>query len=371
MNAEELDHLAQLIRKEADTILDTWRSAVRQLPSAEHLDTPTLNDHIPDLIIELADAFEMRSDVSISDMLEEGTPPEHGEQRVADGFDLVEVVAEYNILRGVIHDLAVNNNMRLAGNAFHILNRVFDGAIGLAVEAYAEQRALEVKERREEYLAFVAHDLRTPLNAISLATSLLEANLPTTNDQAGSAMMIKVLHRNVLHLQTLVNKVMEENTNLRTPDGVKLELRLFDLWPLVESLIHDLKPVEGSSPVTLMNEVPLDLEVYADASMLRRIFQNLVGNALTYTTRGAVQIGAQERRSEGLVECWVSDTGKGIAPHLLGQVFQKGEGDTERSESAGLGLAIVKTFVEAHKGAVHAESEEGRGTTIRFTLPVK
>ncbi len=65
----------------------------------------------------------------------------------------------------------------------------------------------------------------------------------------------------------------------------------------------------------------------------------------------------------------VTDTGTGIAADRLGKVFEKGEGDTERAESTGLGLAIVKNFVEGHGGEVSAESVEGQGTTIRFTLP--
>jgi two-component system phosphate regulon sensor histidine kinase PhoR len=371
MTGQELQLFAHLVRKEARTVLTTWREEVAKLPSARHLSVPVLNDHIPALLEELAVAFETRSDVSITDALIEGTPVAHGEQRVADGFDVVEVVAEYNILRGCLHDLAVAKGLNMAGRAFHILNRVFDGAIGLAVESYATQQALEVLHRREEYLAFVAHDLRTPLNAISLATGVLEAGLPEGEVTGESAQMIRTLQRNVGQLQAMVRKVLEENTNLETEIGVKLELRNFDLWPLVEGLIHDLRPVGGSGSTVLSNEVPDDLVVFADASLLRRVFQNLIGNAITYTPRGTITIGARARGEDDLVECWVSDTGRGIPAHLLGQVFQKGEGDNERVESSGLGLAIVKAFVEAHSGSVHAESAEGQGTTFRFTLPMK
>src|SRR5687767_15912054 len=110
--------------------------------------------------------------------MREASPPAHGLQRVQDGFDIEEVVAEYNILRGCIHDLAQANGLALQGEPFRILNRVLDGAIGLAVKTFAAERALEVRSRREEYLSFVAHDLRTPLNAISLATGVLELALP-------------------------------------------------------------------------------------------------------------------------------------------------------------------------------------------------
>ncbi len=139
------------------------------------LDTPTLNDHIPALLDELSLALFTHANASIPEHLQDGSSPAHGRQRLADGFDIAEVVAEYNILRGCVHDLAEANGLRLAGAAFHILNRVLDGAIAIAVQTYAKARERELSERREEYLAFVAHDLRTPLNAISLATNVLES----------------------------------------------------------------------------------------------------------------------------------------------------------------------------------------------------
>lgn len=370
MTPKELQQLAALIRQEKEAVLATWRAEVCKLPSAAQLPAPTLNDHIPALLDELATAFETRSDESITEALKEGTPQAHGEQRLVDGFDIVEVVAEYNILRGCIHDLATAHGMNMAGKAFHILNRVFDGAIGLAVEAYALRNAKAVQQRREEYLAFVAHDLRTPLNAIALATNVLETTLEETDKDGDTTQMFNVLHRNVAKLNTLVAAVLEENTNLKTEVGVKLERRPFDLWALVEGLTHDVKPIGGSGSTTLINDVPVDLIVYADADLMRRIFQNLIANAITYTPQGQVRIGALERKQDDLVECCVKDTGKGIPAHLLGHVFQKGEGDKARHESAGLGLAIVKTFVEGHGGSVHAESQEGHGSTFRFTLPL-
>src|SRR6185436_7392952 len=141
-----------------------------------------------------------------------------------------EVVAEYNILRGCIHDLADRNGLNLQGKPFHIVNRVLDGAIGLAVQSYATQQALEVQRRREEYLAFVAHDLRTPLSAISLATEALELSFTLSTRDTDSTRMINVLQRNVRQLEALVNKILEENTNLRPEVGITLERRQFELW---------------------------------------------------------------------------------------------------------------------------------------------
>ena len=109
-------------------------------------------------------------------------------------------------------------------------------------QSFATQKALEVQHRREEYLAFVAHDLRTPLNAISLSARVLELLLTrdrseTPRDDTDA----QDPNRNVQHLQDLIGKVLEENTNLETEVGVKLERRRFDLWPLVEAA-HSRSP---------------------------------------------------------------------------------------------------------------------------------
>jgi two-component system phosphate regulon sensor histidine kinase PhoR len=364
-----LDRLAGLIEAEQPALLSLWREQVRQLPSAQQLDVPTLNDHIPSLLDEMVSALRARSNQTIPEALIEGSPPAHGMQRLQDAFDLEEVVAEYNILRGCLHDLAEARGVSLQGQPFHIVNRVFDQAIGLAVQAYSTQRALEVQRRREEYLAFVAHDLRTPLNAIALAGRVLEGLIPGGNAEAGR--MLHSLRRNVRQLEALVDKVLEENTNLETEVGVQLQRRELDLWPMVEALIHDLHPVAGTSSTQLVNQVPEDLVVYADAALLRRVLQNLIANAIRYTPRGVVVLGALERPEEDLVECWVSDDGAGIPEDVLEKVFEKGEKDAGSPDGTGLGLAIVKTFTEAHGGTVTVESQEGVGSTFRFTLPTR
>jgi len=371
MPNSDLDRLAALIRRERDVLLSNWRQQVRNLPAAQHLDTPTLNDHVPQLIEELAAALQARSGETIPEALGEASPPAHGLQRMADGYDIEEVVAEYNILRGCVHDLAQANGLTLQGKPFHILNRVLDGAIGLAVKTFAAGQAAEVRGRREEYLSFVAHDLRTPLSAISLATGVLELALPARSASAAHAQMFKTLRRNVKHLDALVGKVIEENTGLLSELGVKLERRTFDLWPLVEALVHDLDPLAHGAGTRLVNEVPDDLSVYADAGLLRRIFQNVIANAIAHTPRGEVLIGARQSESgaEGTLECWVRDNGEGIPPERLEKVFDKLETDSAKEGGWGLGLAIVKTFVEAHDGAVSVASKEGLGSTFRFTLP--
>ena len=371
MSLHNLDKLAALIKGERAGLLSRWREQVRLLPSAKHLDTPTLNDHVPPLLDELATALRSATDKTIPEALVEGSPPIHGLQRYQDGFDIVEVVAEYNILRGCIHDLAESHHLSLQGKAFHILNRVFDEAIGLAIQTFATQQALELQRRRDEYLAFVAHDLRTPLNAIALVARILELTQTDRSDRIETSRMLRTLGRNVQELEALVDKVLKESAHIGTEAGVKLEPRAFDLWPLVESVLHDLHPVAGTAGARLINEIPEDLTAYADAGLLRRVIQNLVANAITYTPRGEVVIGARETGAKGAIECWVSDNGSGIPEDRIEKIFDKLETDPEKPDGTGLGLAIVKMFVEAHGGKVTVETKEGSGSTFRFTLPGK
>jgi two-component system phosphate regulon sensor histidine kinase PhoR len=364
-----LDALADLIVDQHDQLMIDWRLSLRKLPSARQLDVPTLNDHIPGLLLELANELRNPQDASVPHLQVGGTPPAHGLQRLEDGFEIVEVVAEYNILRACLHDLAFRNGIDLQGEPFHVMNRVLDAAIGVAVQTYATQQARRVQQRREEYLAFIAHDLRTPLNAVGLAARVLELQLSESERRTQPAQMLHTLNRNVRQLAALVEKVLEENINLQTETGVRLQRRHLDLWPLVEGLIHDLHPVAGTGSTLLVNEVPVDLVVYADASLLRRIFQNLIANAIHYTPRGKVVISAQALPDNAGVECSVSDDGEGIAEELLPKIFEKYESNPDQTGGFGLGLAIFKTFIDAHEGVVNVTSKLGEGSTFRFTLP--
>src|SRR5215212_957748 len=105
-----------------DALLSSWRQQVKQLRSARNLDTPTLNDHIPQLLDELADAVATRSDRTMPEALAKGTSPVHGLMRFREGYDIEEVVAEYNILRRCVHDLAKNHGFTLESGSFDIIN---------------------------------------------------------------------------------------------------------------------------------------------------------------------------------------------------------------------------------------------------------
>jgi two-component system phosphate regulon sensor histidine kinase PhoR len=363
-----LESLATGLLEERDALVVAWRERVCKLPSARDLDAPTLNDHIPGWIAELGLALRAVVLEASDECKPAAVPFAHGVQRFEDGFDIEEVVAEYNILRDCVHELAEELGVNLAGKARAVVNKAFDDAIAGAVKAFAESQAVEVQRRRTEYLAFVAHDLRTPLSAITFSAHILEQRLPATSRDPETQRLLRTLARNATHLEALVSQVLEENTHLLTQLSVKPELRRFDLWPLVENLLHDFQGDASKAATRLVNLVPDELEARADAGLVRRILQNLVSNAITYTPRGEVTIGARDLAGDESIEVWVTDNGAGIARERIDKVFDALETDPDR-DGTGLGLAIVKTFVEAHHGQITVESVEGEGSTFRFTLP--
>src|SRR5262245_46927598 len=280
----ELQEFADAIQANRESLLIDWRLQVRRLPAAQNLDVWTLNDSIPPLVDALVEALRKGQTESVIDTHLHDGPKIHGSMRLRAGFDIVEVVAEYNILRELLHGLAESHGIDISGDLTRILNRVIDRAIGLAVDTYAKERAIEIQERREEHFSFVMHDLRTPLSAIHTAGTALGMSLPQAVRTGRVQKMLEVLNRNAARLNALVEAAAREQTNIAAArmDGREVERREIELWPLVEGLIFDLHPV-GNHSVEIVNSVPNDFVVFADAMLLTQVFQNLLSNALRYT----------------------------------------------------------------------------------------
>jgi two-component system phosphate regulon sensor histidine kinase PhoR len=364
MPTATLSNLGELIESHHTELMSDWHREVGLLAGAEQLDAPTITDHIPQLLTELSE--NLRSNGTEANLIV--SPAEHGVQRWRVGFDITEVVAEYGILRTCIYRLADKYNLPLATKVACIVNTVFDNAIAQAIKAYATHMTVELQKRREEHLSFVIHDLRTPLQAISLATTTLERSQPDESKSKLFTSSISILRRNIGRLDVLIKRVLQEQGNLQLDDSPRVERREFDLWTLVESTIQDLYPIASDAHTTLVNTVPSDLTIFADARLLGQVFQNLISNAIKFTPNGKITVGAST--ANGVVQCWIQDTGAGIDAERLNKIFDKLETDQQPDKrGVGLGLAIVKQIAELHGGAVTVESRVGDGSTFTLTLP--
>jgi len=361
-----VEHLAQVFGRCQEEIIAEWRQQTDALLRELHLDTPTITDHIPDVIAEITRDLALSRDGTLSAEHTRGSPPAHGVQRFHDGLDVGEVVAEYNLLRTAFVTVAERHDLYVVGDAARIINHRIDETVRLAVMAFAAQQALIRKEQEDEHLAFIAHDLRTPLNAVSLLLDELREGLdPKALADAGD--LFEILRRNLQRVGDLIKRVLDTNVQ---PSGAgssfQPERRAFELGPLVQRLILDLRAVSSKHAIEVVNEIPRALTVFADAGLIAQVFQNLLGNAFKYAAQGRVVVSA--RNDAGTVTCVVRDNGAGIPLEMLSKVFDKMATDPDK-EGTGLGLVIVKQIVEAHGGTVSAESTLGSGATFSFTIP--
>jgi two-component system phosphate regulon sensor histidine kinase PhoR len=292
----------------------------------------------------------------------------HAVQRHDLGFNIAELVVEYTILREVLQEFALRKRLSLDGRPGMVLHRVIDAAISASVQAYERQQALQTEKRIQERLSYLVHELKTPLSAAHTAAILLESKL-SDESRLAVGTMLRILLRNCERLQVLVLRVIEENLvhdSMRTP-AVELDAGVFQLRPLVEGVIENVRPISESEGISIHSEIPDDLYIFADDFLIAQVFQNLISNALKYTPKGDVVIGA-----ESTIECtrmWVRDTGTGIDPKMIKHIFEERVHDPGRPGSTGLGLAIVRQIVEAHRGSIRVESEIGKGATFIVEIP--
>lgn len=365
MASENIIRLVALIRDKRDDLLEEWRRQVRQLPAAAQLDIPTLNDEVPQLLDNLA--FELERETINRDASAEAISAEHGLLRWQAGFDVLEIVAEYNILRICLLDLAEAHDIILSGRAARIVHSLFDDAVGRAIKAFETMMTIELRHRHEEHIAFVLHDLRTPLEAVSLATTLLDRALDKEDKNVTAESALSVLRGNIDRLDDRIKHVLTAEAGLgRSFDPQFTWLNLRDQ---VTQMVHDLDPIAALADTKVSNEVPADIEIYSEARLLAQILQNLLSNALKFTRQGQITIGAS-RGTDDAVHCWVSDTGDGIAEERIHRIFDRFETDGPRERRGiGLGLSIVKEIVELHGGEIRVESKEGKGSTFTFIIP--
>ena len=220
---------------------------------------------------------------------------------------------------------------------------------------------------RRQLLADVAHELRNPLH-------VLRGNLQAIMDGVYPLNQTEVsrLLDQTDHLTRLVNDLHE--LALAEARQLPLDRRPTDLGALVKESASGFAPLAAAEGIALRVELlgaPPIVDV--DADRIRQTMQNLLANALRHTPPGGNVLVTVGRR-DGAAEVVVRDSGEGIAPEHLPQVFDRFfRGDDARDREhggAGLGLAIVKAIVENHGGAVGVSSDgRGRGSTFTVTLP--
>jgi signal transduction histidine kinase len=181
---------------------------------------------------------------------------------------------------------------------------------------------------------------------------------------------LRVVQRNAIRLQALLSDLLQVGQD--NEGNLELQRAEVDLTALVYDAAEATRPGAQKLGVTIETDVPDHLSVPVDGQRIRQVVDNLLSNAVKYTGDGGSVTVILRQRGDA-VELEVSDTGIGIAPDEVDQVFIRffrgGQALKLHIPGTGLGLNIVSSIVAAHGGAVALESELGRGSTFRVTLP--
>jgi PAS domain S-box-containing protein len=220
------------------------------------------------------------------------------------------------------------------------------------------QRALRA---RDEVLAIVSHDLRGPLSVIQMgASSLLrrgDANTEVILRMKRAGERMHVLIRDLLDVSAI------EAGQLRIEPAEQ------PVGPLVAEALEQVRPFAEEKHIGLSAAVGApDTRVLCDRGRIVQVFSNLLANAIKFTSEGGA-IAVNVVQAERTVKFAVTDTGCGIAADQLEHVFDRYWQSRAGGAGVGLGLAIAKGIVEAHRGAIRAESAPGQGSTFVFEVP--
>ena len=246
------------------------------------------------------------------------------------------------------------------------LSRAFD-RMADKIEKTVEELD-ELDEMKSNFVANVSHDLRTPLAAIKgLSETLLDGAID--DREVNRKFVLDILSESE-RLLLMVNNVL----NLARIEAGAVESQIEELDPLevVESIVDRMSPVASRVGVDLSVEEPQGhFTVSTDRTMLEQALANVVDNAIKFSSaEGVVRVSIEPGSGErpGTVIS-VVDTGCGIAPEEMENLFDRFHASTDRSGGAGLGLAIARQAVESSGGTIDVRSELGTGTTVLIWLP--
>jgi two-component system, OmpR family, sensor kinase len=245
------------------------------------------------------------------------------------------------------------------------------GRLGLALNAMLGQieRAFDAQRESEQrlrrFVADASHELRTPLSAVRAYAELFARGAEQRPDDLSRSMT--GIEREAERMSSLVEDLL---LLARLDEGRPLERQPVDLDAVVRDAVETAQAVEPERAIELRAE---PIRVLGDRERLRQIVDNLLANVRAHTPpETSVSVRVQGDNGHAVVE--VADAGPGIEASDAERVFERFyRVDSSRSREGGgvgLGLSIVAAVAEAHGGTVGAESEPGRGTTIRITLPL-
>ena len=256
-------------------------------------------------------------------------------------------------VREIVYDTPFGDGYML-GTFVQRVARLGDGLL-IVLTDITEQRRNEAELRN--FADLVAHDLRAPITGIAHLISILERRA----DQPPSAEVLRLLRESAERAHELIDGVLSYS---RAGD---LRRERIDLGELMAQVGEDLRPLLTDADARLHTDaLPV---VEGDPRHLRRVLQNLIGNAVKFRGEEPPRIDVSARRRDDEWVITVRDNGSGIHPDQTSRIFDMFSRASTAPDGSGIGLAVCRRVVEARRGVIWVEPAEGGGSAFSFTLP--
>ena len=214
----------------------------------------------------------------------------------------------------------------------------------------------QINQMKENIFNAIAHDLRAPLLGLQGYLMMLE-NTSLTKEQQN---MLDNMEKSSQTLTSLIENILDIS---KLEKGLlKLNKTTFNLKECAAQVINELQAVASNKQLEIENLIDEKVKVDADEQLLKRVFSNLISNALKFTEKGKIIVSYKDGK------VFVKDTGIGIAPNQLAKIFEKYNKGNSKEKGYGLGLNISRHIIEAHGGTIEASNNKEGGSCFCFTV---
>ncbi len=360
--------LAAAVRARAKTIVRQYEEVVDSLiPAADTLTRKRVRDSLPEVLEQIARALESTDPAEGWKLVEISL--EHGVTRFHQQYDVKQLISEFRLLRRIVseevteelqRELALPEVLALATGLDMYLQH---GVVGFIEFQRGELRA--ASEMEAKYLSYLSHDLRNNLNAVTLMLEVLHRRLKDLPEFKEDADDIDAVQRSITETVQGMDRLLQAE-RIRTK-AVEAKFAPVELKGVAQHVFRQHQANATTKSIALVVTVPDDAVTETDHDLLGVILQNLVGNAVKYSNRGRVEIGAVQKSGW---ELFVADEGPGIPPEHQSRIFNAfSRGETHGQAGVGLGLTIAARAAEVIGAKLSFESKPSAGTTFRLLLP--
>lgn len=234
------------------------------------------------------------------------------------------------------------------------------------------EQLVKLVNEKDKFFSIIAHDLRSPFNSFLGLTQIMAEELQSLTMEEIQKIAVSMRNSAANLFRLLENLLqwarMKQGLIPFNPEVIQLRTNINESIEMVSESAR----IKG---IQIVYNIPDELNIFADNNMLQTVIRNLVSNAVKFTHRdGKINLSAKTTDGNS-VEISIKDSGIGMSHELVNDLFRldvkTNRTGTDGELSTGIGLFLCKEFIEKHGGSISIESEEGKGSNFRFTLPAK